>query len=113
MKKIERKKISKMTDDFEEMMEKESHHSHEIIEDDNGIYRWKADPQVNSLIDELNLNSLWILFSKMGMNKNSEEIRKMYRDMGYSISGYWEIFYWEVNNPIVGEYRVNEIEKLS
>lgn len=111
MKKIERKKISEMNDDYREMMSKESHHDHEIIEDDNGVYRWKADSDVKRLIDELNLNSLWVLFYKMGMNKNSEEIRKMYRDMGYSLSGYWDIFYWEVNNPIVGKYR--EETKLS
>ena len=95
MKKIERKKISEMNDDYREMMSKESHHDHEIIEDDNGVYRWKADSDVNRLIDELNLNSLWVLFYKMGMDKNSEEIRKMYRDMGYSLSGYWDIFSWD------------------
>jgi len=105
MKKVSRKEISDMDGDYKLMLEKESHHDHEIIIDESGTYRWKQDPDVVSLIDDLNLNSLWVLFYKMGMNKNSEEIRKMYRDMGYSISGYWEIFHWEVNNPDADLYR--------
>jgi hypothetical protein len=41
----------------------------------------------------------------MGYDKNSEVYRKLYRDIGYSLEGYWEIFYWEVNNPIASEYK--------
>jgi hypothetical protein len=39
-----------------------------------------------------------------GYTKNSEIYRKLYRDMGYSLSGYWEVFYWDVNNEKVDEY---------
>jgi hypothetical protein len=28
----------------------------------------------------------------------------MYRDMGYSLYGYWEIFYWEMNNDYAQDY---------
>ncbi len=28
----------------------------------------------------------------------------MYRDMGVSLFGYWEIFYWEMNNEKSQEY---------
>jgi hypothetical protein len=31
----------------------------------------------------------------------------MYRDMGYSLFGYWEMFYWEINNNIAHEYKPN------
>lgn len=47
----------------------------------------------------------WILFRSMGLTKNSEEMGKLYRDMGYSLSGYWEIFYWETNNEDAGKYK--------
>lgn len=107
MKGMKRKEVSELNNDYREMLEKESYHDHEIIMDDNGTIRWKADPTVNSLIDDLNLNSLWMLFFKMGMNKNSKEIRKMYRDMGYSLSGYWEVFYWKVNNPDAAKFTVS------
>jgi hypothetical protein len=102
---ISREEIKELNSDYRKMLEKESHHNHKIIMDDNGTYRWEADPKVNSMIDQLNLNTLWILFYKMGLNKNSEEVRKMYRDMGYSLYGYWEIFHWEVNNPDADLYR--------
>jgi hypothetical protein len=47
----------------------------------------------------------------MGLNKNSEEVRKLYRDMGYSLSGYWEIFFWEVNNEDAPLYRKGKRKK--
>jgi hypothetical protein len=46
-----------------------------------------------------------MLFFKMGLTKNSEEVRKLYRDMGYSLSGYWEIFYWDMNNEDAHKYK--------
>jgi len=45
-----------------------------------------------------------LMFMKMGLTKNSEPVRKLYRDMGYSLSGYWEIFYWDVNNEEAEDY---------
>jgi hypothetical protein len=41
----------------------------------------------------------------MGLTKNSEEVRKLYHDMGYSLSGYWEIFCWEANNENARKYK--------
>jgi hypothetical protein len=46
-----------------------------------------------------------MLFMRMGLTKNSEEVRKLYRDMGYSLSGYWEIFYWDMNNEDAHKYK--------
>jgi hypothetical protein len=46
-----------------------------------------------------------MLFYKMGLTKNSEEVRKLYRDMCYSLSGYWEIFYWDMNNEDARKYK--------
>ncbi len=63
--------------------------------------------KVDNLIDVMNLNHIVMLLIYLGYNKNSEIYRKLYRDMGYSLYGYWEIFYWEVNNPDYAEYKPN------
>lgn len=91
-------------EDYAEIFKKESHHKHRVIEDENGTLRWEEDPVVGKTLDRVNLNDLWLLFMKMGLTKNSEPVRKLYRDMGYSLSGYWEIFYWEVNNEDAEDY---------
>jgi hypothetical protein len=106
MKTIERKSLYDV-EDYQLIFETESHHDHEVIEDEHGTLRWKEDPMVCKIIDKGILNDLWYLFHTMGLTKNSEEVRKLYRDMGYSLSGYWEIFYWEVNNEDAENYRPN------
>lgn len=94
--------------DYAEILEKENHHSHEIVKDEHGVLRWRQNDTVRKIIDKGILNDLWILFGHMGLTKNSEEVRQLYRDMGYSLSGYWEIFYWEVNNEDSHLYRASE-----
>lgn len=89
---------------FAEIMEKESHHSHEIV-DDSGTPRWKENPEVNRLVDDIGgLNNIVPMFHYLGITKNSEEWRQLYRDIGYSLYGYWEIFYWEMNNEDAADY---------
>lgn len=104
MKEVSRESLMDV-EDYAEIFNSESHHKHRVIEDENGTLRWEEDPVVRRLINNIGLNDLWVLFMKMGLTKNSEEMRKLYRDMGYSLSGYWEIFYWEVNNEEAGNYR--------
>jgi hypothetical protein len=103
MKEIRRQDLMDI-EDYAEIFKKESHHVHRVIEDEHGTLRWEADPVVNEIVDRVNLNDLWLMFMKMGLTKNSEPVRKLYRDMGYSLSGYWEIFYWDVNNEAAEEY---------
>ena len=103
MKEIRRQDLMDI-EDYEEIFNKEAHHTHRVIEDEHGTLRWEADPVVRKTLDRVNLNDLWMLFMKMGLTKNSEPVRKLYRDMGYSLSGYWEIFYWEVNNEDAEDY---------
>jgi hypothetical protein len=107
MKTVTREEVAAMADTYKEVLDKETHHSHEIIEDAHGTIRWKQNPKVGEIIDKGILNDLWYLFYAMGLNKNSEPIRKLYRDMGYSLSGYWEIFFWEMNNEDASEYNPN------
>ena len=108
---VSREEASAEAEDYKEILDKESHHNHEIIRDDSGTLRWKENPMVNEILNRGNLNDLWYLFHIMGLTKNSEEVRKLYRDMGYSLSGYWEIFFWEVNNEDAHLYRKGKRKK--
>lgn len=104
---INRDKIKDKT--YREVLDIETHHDHVIIKDEQGTLRWKQNDTVRELISKkLNLNDLWELFHSMGYNKNSEVVRQLYRDMGYSLYGYWEVFYWEMNNDIADEYKPNK-----
>lgn len=94
-------------ENYREILNKEAHHDHVIIKDGNTL-RWKTNPQVIVLLKGVSLNYLCPLLTALGYNKNSEIYRKLYRDMGYSLYGYWEIFYWEVNNPDAKSYIPNK-----
>jgi hypothetical protein len=90
---------------FAEIMQKESHHDHEIVDEGHGP-RWKEDPDISKLVDDMGgLNNIVRLFFATGITKNDEAWRKLYRDIGYSLYGYWEIFYWEMNNEDAADYR--------
>jgi hypothetical protein len=104
---IKREEITDET--YREILDVETHHNHEIIEDKNGVFRWKENPEVNQLLKNISLNDLCPLLESLGYDKNSEVYRKLYRDMGYSLFGYWEIFFWEVNNEKVSDYKPNTI----
>jgi len=43
-------------------------------------------------------------FLERGVTKNDEEWRDAYRKIGYSLSGYWEVFYWNANNEDAEAY---------
>jgi hypothetical protein len=83
----------------------ETHHDHEIIRDDSGVLRWKENHQATRLLKRVDFNDLVMLFHSLGYDKNSEVFRKLYRDIGYSLSGYWEVFYWDANNPDYLDYK--------
>lgn len=69
----------------------------------------ETEPCCCSVIEKIDLNTLVLLLNHLGYGKNSEVYRQLYRDMGYSLYGYWEIFYWEVNNPDANEYHPTKI----
>ena len=89
--------------DYKEIFDKEKHHNHKIV-DDNGVYRWEENKGKTTRVEEKGLNSVVEKMMEMGLNKNSEEWRALYRNMGYSLSGYWEVFFWDWNNSIADEY---------
>ena len=102
---LERKDLPK---DYSEMMKKETHHDHEIIKDEHGTIRWKEDPFIRQFTYDCSLNDICAGFYANGNDKNTESYRELYRKMGYSLSGYWEIFYWDMNNGIADEYKQPE-----
>lgn len=59
----------------------------------------------------LDLNKVIVFLLKKGYDQNSEIYRKLYRDLGYSLSGYFDVFYWDMNNPDCDLYRKEEIKK--
>ena len=92
-----------------EIIEAENHHDHEIIKDDTGTIRWKMNSDVRKVMDRNSMNDITILLELLGYGKNSEVYRKLYRDIGYSLSGYYEVFYWDVNNPECDQYKTNSL----
>lgn len=85
-----------------EISNTEKHHNHNIILKD-GRYCWEK-----TIEEKDDLNEKWKEWTKLGLTKNSEEIRDYYRGIGYSLYGYWEIFYWEVNNENAKNYNPNK-----
>lgn len=80
---------------YREILEKEIHHNHVIIEDEHGIIRWEPNLDVMQFYQNISLDDLCPLLHCMGYGKNSEVYRKLYRDIGYSLSRYHEMFYEE------------------
>lgn len=92
-----------LPEDYKEMMASESHHNHEIVKV-NGVLRWKQDDFVSRFTDACNLNDIVAGLHSNGNGMNSEIYRELYRKMGYSLSGYWEVFYWDMNNDEAADY---------
>ena len=104
---LDRKHIKKISDNYKEVLDREKHHNHELVMV-NGIIRWKENENLRSI----DINKVIEIFYELGYDKNSEVYRKFYRDLGYSLSGYWEVFYWEVNNEDQNEYRPSLVSKI-
>ncbi|WP_339145134.1 hypothetical protein [Pseudoalteromonas galatheae] len=97
-------KRNELPDDFSDMMQTEQHHEHEIVKDEHGVLRWRSDPFIEQFANDCSLNDIVRGFHSNGNGKNNESYRELYRKMGYSLSGYWEVFYWEANNPDADNY---------
>lgn len=94
-----------INDIYKLIINTECHHDHVIIRDNNGVLRWKENKIIREFLDNCGgLNNVIPLLNNLGYDKNSEIYRKLYRDLGYSLFGYWEVFYWELNNEDFQEY---------
>lgn len=89
---------------YRDMLKTEKHHKHEIIKEEDGVLRWKKNLDVDKLLQNISLNDLCPLLHILGYGKNSEVYRQLYRSMGCSLFCYWEVFYWELNNPEMESY---------
>lgn len=85
--------------DYDELMKTEQHHEHEIVMVDN-IIRWKANEGVRELVDSCDLNHIILDMQINGIDRNHEVYRRLYRNMGYSLSSYWDA----IDNPEADEY---------
>lgn len=90
--------------EYAEILKKERHNHPIVRGNDNRLY-WQENPEVIQARKNLNLNDIILLFLALGYDKNSEIYRQLYRDSGYSLFGYWEVFYWEANNPKAKKYK--------
>lgn len=95
---------------YAEILERESHHDHELLIDNEGKLWWKENPDFIVIKEKLGLEKILNTLWHLGYDKNSEVLRKLYRDNGYSMFGYWEIFYWDWNNELADEYEANKKE---
>lgn len=90
---IERKDVLEPI--FQKMLRTETHHTHEIIQSKNGVLRWKDN------IDENDIESESKILRDIESNQDdfySESMRELYRDLGYSLCGYWKMFYGMVDD---------------
>jgi len=108
---IDRKDIK---DEFyRNFLDKEKHHDHKIYIDCFGTYRWVQDSEIKKMAINIDFNDLITSLYDMGLDKNSEIYRKLYRCLGYSLRGYWEVFYWEWNNENASEYTGKQLEEIN
>lgn len=98
---LNREKIKLMCKEYKEVLDKETHHNHELVEVD-GIIRWKEEKALSNV----NMNEATLLLISLGYDKNSEIYRELYRKAGISLSKYWEIFYTEANNEDYLNYEI-------
>ena len=94
---------AKISPDYAEILETEEL-GHELCIDEHGTVRWVENPErEQEMMEMFGAKDLNDLFRK-GADKNDPLIRELYKNMGYSLYGFWEIFYWEVNNPHAHKY---------
>ena len=84
----------------------------------NDTVRWRDDPVIEMLYDELEVIDLNKLMMKLATTygegyKNDHRIRKFYRGLGYSLFGYWEVFFWDWNNEEADEWMGEEADEIA
>lgn len=96
--------VANICEEYKEVLTCEEF-GHKIIVDKNGTIRWEDYPsRAQEIMDQFGAKNLNDLFGRCGADKNDPIIRELYKCIGYSINGFWEIFYWEVNNDRADEY---------
>ncbi len=95
---------SKIAADYEMVLAREEKDGHQLYVDKHDTIRWVENPiREKEIMDIYRAGDLSQLFMH-GADKNTAIIRELYKCIGYSLCGFWEIFYWEVNNERANEY---------
>lgn len=63
---------------------------HPVICDEAGVYRYKVNKLARWLADKVGLNDMWVAY--FGGRFTQEEFMQFYRDIGYSLGGFEEIW---------------------
>lgn len=87
---------------------------HGLYVDEHDTIRWVENPlREQEIMDEFSASDLNDLYIK-GAEKNDPLVRELYKNIGYSLFGFWEIFYWRLNNSkahlYTGRLERNEIK---
>lgn len=94
---------------------------HGLEYDSRGILRFQADPVIQKIweLGQVDLNQLWksLDLSYAGeypVSKYRRSLRKFYRDMGYTLCGYMEIFgeHLDEERPVCEKVQKTEERKL-
>lgn len=103
---LERIFVALKHETYAEIMRGEIHHNHIVVETaESGTWRWKAYPERRiEIMQQFGAKDMNDLFARCGADKNDPLVRELYRCMGYSLSGYHEIFYWKVNHHKADEW---------
>ncbi len=63
---------------------------HPIVRDADGTLRFKANPLVRWLCDQIDLNKMWLAFGQGAFSETA--FMQFYRDIGYSLGGFEEVW---------------------
>lgn len=64
---------------------------HPIVRDADGTLRYQQNPLIRWLCDEIDLNRMWVEYRRHH-TWTQEQFMQFYRDIGYSLSGFEEIW---------------------
>lgn len=65
--------------------------THPIILDEQGVLRYAANPLICWLQERVSINDMWIAYARSGA-WTREQFMQFYRDIGYSLSGFEEVW---------------------
>lgn len=80
-----------------EIYKAEPWHKHEAVIT-NGKIHWKEAPGFVEMVNAIGMNQIRATLELAGFHKQADVLKNIYRKMGYSIMGYWEVFYDPLNN---------------
>ena len=104
--------VGNLSDEYKDILSREVS-GHRLYISSNETIRWeKNQPRVDEIMKFFGADDLNDLFGKCQADKNDPLVRELYKCMGYSLSGFWEVFYWDWNNDKADEYNKGIVESV-